>query len=149
MTQKDLQIFVNGTVNYFKQLTDSGAQMDVPFLKKPGETVALDITGVIGISGVKKGIIYFTASSDMLRDVVKTILGTENPDLASIVDIAGEIANTVAGNAREAFGADFMISIPLVVEGPPKNIRIPNEVPVFVIPIRWKDHRSFLVVGIQ
>ncbi len=84
MTEKDLQVFVAGTINYFRQLTDAGAQMDVPFLKKDEDIVALDITGVIGISGVKKGVIYFTAPAGMLKELVSSILGTGEPDQAAI-----------------------------------------------------------------
>ncbi len=149
MNEKDLQVFISTTLGYFKDTAGQTAEMGVPFLKKPDEVVAQDMTGVIGISGTKKGAVYFTAPRAMLADMVKVILGSEEPDTDSLVDMVGEITNTIAGNAREAFGAGFMISIPVVVEGQPKNIRTPANVPVFVIPVKWREHKSYLVIGIQ
>lgn len=149
MKDTDLRVFVEGAVHYFSQIAGDKVEMAVPFLKKPDETIALDITGVIGISGNRKGMIYFTAPKQMLGALVKAILGGDGEDPAARVDLAGEIANTIAGNAREQFGADFMISIPVVVEGAPKNISVPNGIPVYVAPVRWREHTAYLVIGIQ
>lgn len=149
MNEKDLQVFITTTLSYFKDTAGQTAEMGVPFLKKPEEVVAQDMTGVIGISGIKKGAVYFTAPRAMLADMVKVILGSEEPDSDALVDMVGEITNTIAGNAREAFGSGFMISIPVVVEGQPRNIKTPPNVPVFVIPVKWREYKSYLVVGIQ
>ncbi|MBX7056423.1 MAG: chemotaxis protein CheX [Leptospirales bacterium] len=149
MKDVDLKIFVEGAVRYFSQIAGDRVEMAVPFLKKPGETVALDCTGVIGISGNRKGMIYFTSGNAMLGELVHSILGGSGDDAAARIDLAGEIANTIAGNAREQFGADFMISIPVVVEGALKNITTPNDVPVYVAPIKWRSYTAYLVIGIQ
>lgn len=149
MNEKDLQVFISTTLNYFRDTAGQAAEMGVPFLKKQDEVIAQDMTGVIGISGSKKGAVYFTAPRGMLADMVKVILGSEAPSGDELVDMAGEITNTIAGNAREAFGSGFMISIPVVVEGQPKNIKTPPNVPVFVVPVKWRDHKAYLVIGIQ
>jgi len=149
MNEKDLQIFIDSTIDYFSRIGGEKAEMGVPFLKKASEIIAQDYTGVIGISGNRKGMIYFTASGEMLAQLVDKILGIKDADASTIVDLVGEIANTIAGNARETFGTQFMISIPVIVEGQPKNIKIPTDIPVFVIPVRWHNFKSFLVIGIQ
>jgi len=43
----------------------------------------------------------------------------------NLADLAGEIGNTLSGNARKSFGSSFMISVPLVVEGRQQVISLP------------------------
>lgn len=147
MTDKELQVFLEGTVNYFLEVSGTPAVMGVPYIKETNEEVSLDLTGAIGISGNKKGVIYITCPSAMVKDLVGIILGDKNPDSGSLCDMTGEIANTIAGNARQVFGANFMISVPIIIEGKPVHLKV--AAPTFVIPITWRSHKSFLVVGIE
>jgi chemotaxis protein CheX len=148
MQESEVFVFVEGTQNYFEQTTGSKANIGVPYLKDE-KPVILEYTGVIGISGVKLGCVYFTAEKELLRELAREILGEEPEDEATISDIVGEITNTISGNAREAFGSVFMISVPVSIEGKARNIKLPPDVQSFVIPITWKDYRAFLVVGLE
>ena len=73
------------------------------------------------------------------------LLGVEE----DILDMAGEISNVVAGNIRANLGTNFMISIPLVFEGRPDDLKFNLDSHVYVIPISWKNHDAFVVVGLQ
>jgi len=52
-----------------------------------------------------------------------TLMGGIKLSKENILDLSGEIANTISGNARSEFGEDFLISVPVVVEGDLSNIR--------------------------
>ena len=67
----------------------------------------------------------------------------------NLADLAGEIGNTLSGNARKSFGSSFMISVPLVVEGRQQVISLPKDVKSYVIPFRWREHDACLVVGVR
>jgi chemotaxis protein CheX len=148
MNETDLHFFIDSTLNYFEEVTNEKAIAGIPYIKDQ-EPVVLEYTGIIGISGKRKGSIYITTSGEMLTTVAKIILGLEKISTDDVKDLAGEIANTISGNVRQAYGSDFMISVPVVVEGKAKDIKLPENIQSFVIPITWQDHKSFLVVCLE
>ena len=148
MNETDLHFFIDSTVNYFNEVTNEKATAGIPFIKDE-EPVVLEYTGIIGISGKRKGSVYVTASNEMLHTIAKLILGQEKIEKSDIKDLVGEIANTISGNVRQAYGSSFMISVPVVVEGKAKDIKLPDNIQSFVIPITWKDFKSFLVVCLE
>ncbi len=149
MTDSEVKIFIDCLTGFFGSVSGTDASSGVPYVKNEGESVLLNYTGVIGISGKRKGCLYITCDRDMLADCVSIFLGEEQPSEIAIKDMVGEIANTVAGNARESFGMEFLISVPIIINGKPKNVELPLEIPTYVIPINWKQYQSFLVVGIE
>jgi chemotaxis protein CheX len=148
MRETDLHFFIDSTANYFKEVTGEAAVTGIPHLKGD-DPLVLDYTGIIGISGKRKGSIYITASTEMLKALTKQILGLEEVGNEDIKDLIGEIANTISGNVRQAYGSEFMISVPVVVEGPARDIKLPENIQSFVIPLTWSDHKSYLVVCLE
>jgi len=148
MRESDLHFFIDSTLNYFEEVTREKAQTGIPYLKSV-DPVVLDYTGIIGISGKRKGSIYITASHKMLEYLAQIILKQSYVSNTDIKDLIGEIANTISGNVRQAYGSDFMISVPVVVEGHAKDITMPDDFQAFVIPITWKSYQSFLVVCLE
>ena len=148
MNETDLHFFIDSTVNYFEEVTNEKATAGIPYIKDD-EPVVLEYTGIIGISGKRKGSIYVTTSETMLSSIAKVILGHDEVGKDDIKDLVGEIANTISGNVRQAYGSDFMISVPVVVEGKAKDIKLPDNIQSFVIPITWKDYKSYLVVCLE
>ena len=148
MNESDLHFFIDSTVNYFEEISGEKPKPGIPYLKGD-ESVVLEYTGIIGISGKRKGSIYITASSDMLKEIAGIILGDLPIGTNEIKDLVGEIANTISGNVRQAYGSDFMISVPVVVEGKAKDIKTPSEIQSFVIPLNWKNHKAFLAVCLE
>ena len=53
---------------------------------------------MIGISGARKGIVYFTAPRGMLTVLLMRMQETDSSD-ENIKDLVGEVANTISGNA--------------------------------------------------
>lgn len=148
MKETDLHFFIDSTVNYFKEVTNEKAVTGIPYIKDE-EPLVLEYTGIIGISGKRKGSVYITTNADMLKELARIILGIELVNTEDIKDLVGEIANTISGNVRQAYGSDFMISVPVVVEGKAKDIKLPNNFQVFVIPLTWREYKSYLVVCLE
>ena len=148
MNESDLHFFIDSAINYFKEVTGEKIMMGIPYLKGR-EPVVLEYSGIIGISGKRKGCIYITTGRKMMEYLAGLILGNQKADVETIKDLTGEIANTISGNVREAYGSTFMISVPVVVEGRVNDIQLPEHVQSFVIPITWKDFKSYLVVCLE
>lgn len=148
MNETDLHFFIDSTLNYFEEVTNEKANAGIPYIKDESPVV-LEFTGIIGISGKRKGSIYITTSEDMLMGIASIILGVDNVRKEDVKDLVGEIANTISGNVRQAYGSDFMISVPVVVEGQAKDIKMPDNIQSFVVPLTWHDCKAFLVVCLE
>ena len=148
MKEAELKTFVEGVMRYFNTITSTPASVGIPYVKSENHRIE-EITGIIGLTGRRRGGIFITCPRDMVAEIVTEYLGVADPGLSSIKDLAGEMANTVAGNASLAFGSDFQISVPVVLVGKPEQIDMPARVPTFVIPIEWKNYKAYLAVGIE
>jgi chemotaxis protein CheX len=105
----------------------------------------IEYTGIIGISGKARGAVCFTADALMLKNILAFL--NESPSSPEILcDLVGEIANTLSGNAREEFGRDFLISVPVVATGNDPSFRFPEETRNYVIPIIWQTEKAYLLV---
>ncbi len=76
-------------------------------------------------------------------------VGEPDVGFGNLEDLAGEVANTIAGNARKFFGSEFLISVPVVVWGRPEKISFPRQLKTFVIPILWRGFRSYLLICLE
>ncbi len=148
MEEKDLQVFIDGTVHYFNQMSNESAIVRTPYLLRDLEKICYDYTGIIGISGRRKGCVYFTAPNIMLTHLL-TSMGEPNISEENCCDIVGEVANTISGNARKSFGRDFMISVPIVIKGEPEKIKFPKDILSFVIPMNWRQGEAALVISLE
>lgn len=148
MKTEELKIFVDGVANYFKRLGAAPLEVGVPYVKE-GNGIISDITGIIGLTGKRRGGIFLTCSFAMIDEVIQMYSGAADQSMEARKDMIGEIANTIAGNASEAFGNDFQISVPVVITGKPDGIDLPTRVPAFVLPIQWKGHKGHLVIGVE
>ena len=143
------KLFINSVSNYFRVLTEVDSEISVPYIKDSDDLALKDFTGMIGISGSSKGYVYFSADKGLFVDLINIFIGIDDPVDEDILDMAGEISNVVAGNIRANLGTNFMISVPLVFEGKPEDLKFPDESSVYVIPLTWKKHDAFVVVGLQ
>ena len=148
MKEQKLQIFVSIITNYFNQFGTEELIVDTPYLLENQQPKVHDYTGVIGISGVQKGVVYFSATSALLAIILDSMGETDKSE-DNLVELAGEVANTVSGNARNEFGAEFHISVPLVFKGSPQSIILPKNGRSFIIPVSWRGQIGEIVVCLQ
>ena len=148
MKEQHLHIFLNIITNYFDQFGSESLIVDTPYLLENQQPKVYDYTGVIGISGVQKGVVYFSATRQLLSAILDSMGETDKSD-ENYIDLAGEVANTIAGNARKEFGSEFHISVPFVFKGSPQSIVLPNDERSFIIPITWNSQIGEIVVCLQ
>jgi chemotaxis protein CheX len=148
MNEEFVNVFVNGMMRYLKHLDDVTAEVGTPYLMDTDQPTHYDITGIIGISGERKGCVYFTAPRVFLSHLLAT-QGETNLSDENLLDLSGEIANTIAGNARSDFGKNFQISVPVVVEGGPSSMHLPKGIRSFAIPVTWRKYTPLLVVAVE
>lgn len=148
MKEQKIQTFVGIVKHYFDQFSKDELVVDTPYLFEGDEPEVFDYTGVIGISGVMQGVVYVSASKALLQVVLKDLNENDVND-NMLVDLVGEIANTIAGNARSEFGPEFHISIPLVFKGPAQTVVLPKGNRSFVIPILWQKQVGEIVVCLK
>ena len=147
LRETELRTFIDGTTNYFETSAQQAATVGSPYLVTDGNPGAYEYTGVIGISGARKGIVYFTAPRGMLTVLLMRMQETDSSD-EIMRDLVGEIANTISGNARRDFGKNFLISIPTIIAHEPEKVPAPHA-RAYVIPINWRTHSAKLVVCLE
>lgn len=148
MDEHNLRVFVEGTTHYFAHVGDEPASVQIPYLIEHDETVIYDYTGIIGISGSHRGNVYFTAPRQLLHHLLMA-QGEETLSREHFADLVGEIANTISGNARRDLGNEFMISVPVVLDGRPNHLLLSKHTRSFVIPIKWRQYTAALVVSLE
>lgn len=111
MKEDDLQVFLTGVQNYFTQMAGEEVFVGTPYLSENTMPAAQEYSGVIAITGRHKGIVYFTSPGDMIRRLL-VLMGEPDISESNMMDLVGEVANTIAGNARKKFGERFEISVP-------------------------------------
>lgn len=148
MKEEKVQAFVDVVKNYFEQFSDEELVIDTPYLFEGEQPNLYGYTGVIGISGVMKGVVYISASKELLQVVLQDMHEDDVSD-AMLQDLVGEIANTIAGNVRKDFGPEFHISIPFVIKGAPQSVMLPKSGRLFIIPVLWKHERGEIGVCLE
>lgn len=148
MKEQDMQVFVDIVKHFFKQLGHAELEVDTPYILESSTPRVQDYTGVIGISGSQRGVVYFTASTDLLKCILDEV-GESEQNESNYADLVGEIANTISGNARTEFGAEFHISVPLVFRGTPESVILPKSERLFIIPIRWQEQTGEIAIYLQ
>jgi chemotaxis protein CheX len=147
LKEAEIRTFIRGTTHYFETSTQQAASVGSPYLVTDGNPGAYDYTGVIGVTGARRGIVYFTAPRGMLTVLLMRMQETDT-SVENMKDLVGEVANTISGNARRDFGKHFSISVPVVLASDVEKVTAPHP-RAFVIPINWRNHSAKLVVCLE
>ena len=148
MKDANLEVFVDGAANYFNTVTDTEAKIGTPFLIQDVNQYLLDYTGIIGISGNHKGSIFFSAPSTLLTKLIAEI-GIITTQEDKLMDLVGEVSNTISGNARREFGDQFMLTVPIVLKGKSDDVRVSSITNIYVIPIHWRSTNAHLIINLD
>lgn len=146
METKESLVFIDSVVSYFSHLDDRKVEVGTPFLRENDEPVQFDYIGLIAVTGVKSGQVYFTAPRAMLKHLLVSI-GEADTGSDNMKDLVGEVANTISGNVRKLFGPDFKISVPRVIDPKKEKINLVDNLRSYVIPIYWKSYNSAVVIN--
>lgn len=148
MNDDSLAMFVEGTSHYFETITETPAVIGAPFLVKDINEYLSDYTGVIGISGNYKGSVFFTASQSLLHQLL-SVLGISEATEDKVMDLVGEVSNTISGNARRTFGDQFMLSTPIVLKGKSESVKVAKVEEIYVIPLTWRQYQANLIINLE
>lgn len=147
MKIEKLNVFISSVTAFFEQLGEKLSEIDTPYLNSNQNPVTLDYTGMISITGPLKGAVYVSCPSILLRELLK-VLGEPDTSMVLLKDLVGEIANTVAGNARTEFGSDFIISPPIVDISDTPIQFLPKDRRSYIIPFYWRNHQGLIGICI-
>ena len=148
MKDENLQVFVDGSSHYFETVTQKPASVGAPFLIKDINEYLGDYTGIIGISGSYKGSVFFSSPKNLLVQILSSI-GVLSVSEDKLMDLVGEVSNTISGNARREFGDQFLLSTPVVLKGKSDDVKITKVEQIYAIPIVWKQHQANLIINLE
>ncbi len=103
---------------------------------KSGNKPTHDISGIIGLSGEAQGAIAISFPKIVALKVVSAMLGSSIKIIGpEIVDGIGEIANIVAGRAKQGLSQyKLTISLPNVIVGQNHAISPPSGIRAIIVP---------------
>ncbi len=131
-----LQDFIDVTIEVLSTMACYDVQVDI--VEEVGNnsngadvdiTNCMDITGILGFSGDRKGSLLLAFTEEIALATVGGMLGMEFSEMDSDVrDGVGELVNMIAGGAKTRLqlkGIDFELSIPNTIIGRQHKITSP------------------------
>ena len=98
------------------------------------------ITGMVGLAGVRKGVLAVHLPKQVALDVTGNFLGMEIQDInADVQDAIGEIANMLAGNLKTILsdrGKDIHLSMPSTIYGDEYSFTSQADVDQIILPFQ-------------
>lgn len=146
--EEEVRVFIDAVERYFQQLTGIKPNVNGAYLSDDGAPPNYGLTGLIELSGSFRGCIYFSAPRAMVRHLLIAIRENDHSE-ENLLDTVGELANTIAGNARKYFGETMDISIPTTMSGAPEVSRPSVRARPYIISIDWRNYMAALVVDIE
>jgi chemotaxis protein CheX len=127
--------FVVSTIETFTKMLNSEAKPGKIELKND-ESHTYDISGVIGLSGEAQGSICLSFPKLIALKVVSALVGADIKIIGpEVSDAIGEIANIIAGNAKQHLTQyNLSISLPKVIMGKDHKIASQRGVPTIIVP---------------
>ena len=140
-----LEVFLRCATRYFEECTDEAPVLGTPYLLNAG-IIPYTYMGAIAVSGNAKGTVVFAANAPLLQQLLMDLGEAEPPD-DMLEGAAGEVANTLSGNARETLSHHFVISTPSVStrEG---GTQLQTRSPMIGVPVHWKGHEGMIVLAL-
>lgn len=134
----------DATINVISTMAMVSPEAGEPFIKTSKQAMG-DISGVIGLAGVKKGVIIISFSRGAICKIVGGMLGMEYTAIdQDVADAVGELTNMISGDARRRFnemGQVFEAGLPTVVRGPGHVIESITNGAVYAVPFSVDGHK--------
>jgi len=146
LTEADLKLFVDSIKHYLKVTTRQEPQITSAFLGT-GDVQGFEFNGIVTFSGSYNGHVVVSMPARLLRELLLLQHETDLSD-GNLLDAVGEIANTLAGNARKTLGSGLVISVPVKMQGAP-GIKSRVRKHPFVITLRWNHHEAMVCVDME
>ena len=109
---------------------------------------ANSVTGMVGMTGLYKGVLAIHASIEMAKKITSQMLFMDVDEVdEDVLDAMGEMANMLAGNIKAALssnGKDIELSVPSAVTGEKYSLDIKTPGEHLIVPFTT-DFGSFSV----
>ena len=146
LNEEELKMFVDSVRRYFVKTTASEPKITAAFLGTE-KIESYDFTGVVTFSGTYQGQVMVSMPSQLLRELLLIQHETDTSD-DNMLDTVGEIANTLAGNARKVFGNGLLISVPIKMKGK-SGARASMRKHPYVITLNWSHQPAMVYVDME
>lgn len=149
MKEDDLGIFIDAATRFFDiNLGKGQIAVGKPSLVSADDASFYEFTGVIDITGDKQGKIYFSAPIGLIQRLLEN-MGETVIDDELIADLVGEIANSIAGNARAHFGSGFCLSTPKIFKEGAVQADTSRVRQAYVVPLSWNESVSSVAIWFE
>jgi len=142
----ELRTFVDPVRSYFRKSTDIEPRITAAFLSTE-QVEGFEFNGIVTFSGSHCGRIIVSLPGKMLQELLmmqqEGDTGEEN-----MLDTAGEIANTLIGNARRTLGSQLQISVPMKLQGK-IDTRTKTRRPQYVIMLSWREQAALICIDVE
>ncbi|WP_394787032.1 chemotaxis protein CheX [Rhodoferax sp.] len=146
LTEAELSLFVDSVRRYFDVTASEAPQITSAFLGGAA-LQSHAFTGTVQFSGSYRGQVLVSMPGPLLRELLRLQHATDLGD-ANLLDAVGEIANTLAGNARQRLGAGLQISLPVTRQGLAVVLPGVRQRP-YAITLRWQHQPALVVVDME
>jgi chemotaxis protein CheX len=146
LNESDLRLFVDSVTRYFAVTSRTPPQIAAAYLGT--DTLAThDFNGIVSFSGRFSGQVIVSLPAMALRELLLLQQETDLSD-PNLLDAVGEIANTLAGNARQALGSGLEVSVPTTLRGRTGRQARVRAHP-YVIAFRWNTYPGLVCVDLD
>ena len=146
LSENDLRLFVDSIKHYLSTTTRQEPQITSAFLGT-GDIDGFEFNGIVTFSGSYNGQVVVSMPAKLVRELLLLQHETDLSD-GNLLDAVGEIANTLAGNARKTLGSGQEISVPIKMQGA-LGIKARVRKHPFVITLRWNHHEAMVCVDME
>ncbi|MES2911923.1 MAG: chemotaxis protein CheX [Pseudomonadota bacterium] len=146
LNEDDLKMFVNSIKRYLQVTTRQEPQITSAFLGT-SDVEGFEFNGIVTFSGSYNGHVVVSMPPKLVREILLLQHETDLSD-GNLLDAVGEIANTLAGNARKAMGPDLQISVPIKLQGA-HGMKARVRKRPYVITLRWNHHLAMVCVDME
>jgi chemotaxis protein CheX len=144
--EQELKLFVESVRRYFKVVTREEPQITSAFLGTT-ELQGHDYNGIVAFSGSYNGHVIVSMPPQLLKELL-LMQGERDISHGNLLDAVGEIANTLAGNARKSLGAGLNISVPVRLHGG-AGIQARVRRHPYVITLRWNHQPAVVCIDMK
>ena len=142
----ELKLFVDSVRRYFQVTTRQEPQITSAFLGT-GDIDGHDFNGIVTFSGSYNGHVIVSMTAQLLRELL-LLQGETDLSTGNLLDAAGEIANTLGGNARKMLGSGLQISVPVKLNGA-SGVKARVRKHPYVITLRWNHQPAMVCVDME
>jgi chemotaxis protein CheX len=142
----ELKLFVDSVRRYFQTTTRQEPQITSAFLGT-GDIDGHDFNGIVTFSGSYNGHVIVSMTAQLLRELL-LLQGETDLSTGNLLDAAGEIANTLGGNARKTLGSSLQISVPVKLHGA-SGVKARVRKHPYVITLRWNHQPAMVCVDME